>query len=105
MRQQYVYILGISISLLVLFALLLSYFCKTNKKNNRVYPPLINRQNGSSNLKRTNSLPSHLNRNMKVDFLNESINKNIEDAENSFDCSYSNNNSKEGIYPKLEDLN
>ena len=104
MQQQYVYILVISISLFVLFSLLLSYFCNTNK-NNRVYQPLINRQNGSSNLKRTNSLPSLLNRNMKVDFLNESINKNIEDAENSFDCSYSNNNSKEGIYPKLEDLN
>lgn len=99
MQQQYVYILGISISLLVLFTLLLCYFSKTNKKNNRVYPPLINRQNGSSNLKRTNSLPSHLNKNMKVDFLNESINKNIEEAEKSF------NNSKEGIYPNLEDLN
>ena len=83
---------------MVLFSLLLSYFCNTNK-NNRVYQPLINRQNGSSNLKRTNSLPSHLNKNMKVDFFNESINQNIEEAEKSF------NNSKEGIYPKLEDLN
>lgn len=98
MQQQYVYILVISISLFVLFTLLLSYFCNTNK-NNRFYQPLINRQIGSSNLKRTNSLPSHLNKNMKVDFRNESINQNIEEAEKSF------NNSKEGIYPKLEDLN
>ena len=43
---------------------------------------------------------------MKLDFLNESINKNIEDAEDSFNCSYSNDSkSRENIYPKLEDLN